>query len=414
MTSGPVATPKPLRLEAVNGWRGPGAITIAVAHLLVASDFLDSRRIEPVALLVDLFFVLSGLLIAQVYTDKLSQASAIPEYVIRRFGRIWPVHAAMLGILIAYELAKLLLQTHTGKQFSSPPFSPNGLNLISAIPTNLLMIHSIGIHDRETWNFPSWSLSVEFATYVLFALYCLVSPLLRRVLAAATVAVSLGILIVVAPNHMRSTFDYGIFRCLAGFFAGALCYEALRAWRLPAWPLPTLVEILVVVLVGTWMACLNETAAFAAPVLFCLLILVFIQGRGLLSRVLMTKPLQFMAELSFTIYIAHAVVLIFTLALFHQLERSTGTTFFVTGVNPLGGHPGASIMIEKLHIQSTTLKLLVGAVYVSIVIGVAYAAHLFVEVPGRAMFGSLAKRFGRAPARATRSPGVSDGLKQAP
>ena len=394
-----MATSVAISLRAINGWRGPGALAIAIAHLGIVTNFFEIRHLEPIALLVDLFFVLSGLLIAQVYGEKLSRASAIPEYIIRRFGRIWPVQVATLAVLVIYELLKLGLQTYAGEHFSSPAFSPDGLNLVQALSTNLLLIHSLGIHDRETWNFPSWSLSVEFATYVVFALFCLLTPMRRRVLAVATVAASIAILVVVAPYHMRSTFDYGIFRCLAGFFAGTLCYDALKTWRLPSWPLPTLVEILALAMLGLWMSRFDTYLAFAAPVVFCIFIVAFVQERGLLSRILVMKPFQFMAELSFSIYMVHAVVLIFGLAIAHEIERRSGLKLFVPESNPLAGHPGVTTTIQVLHIDSMSVKWAIGCGYVVCVLLAAYATYRYVEVPGRAFFGTLAKRVGKAPTR---------------
>ena len=244
LTSSPSTTPT----AAVNGWRGPGAIAIALAHLGIATDIVSIRYLFPVALLVDLFFVLSGLVIAQAYSTKLTKASNIPEYVIRRFGRIWPVQAVTLAVLVGYEALKAILEASGHGHFSSPAFSRDGIALVEAIPTNLLLVHSLGIHDRETWNFPSWSLSVEFVTYVDL---CTLLPGAART----------GVARVLSRCHdhrlhrysrrwwrrigMRSTFDYGIFRCLAGFFAGTLCYDvAQKRWRdAELCALPTLVEI---------------------------------------------------------------------------------------------------------------------------------------------------------------------------
>lgn len=390
-----------ISLRAVNGWRGPGAIAIAIAHLGIATDLFEVRHLEPIALLVDLFFVLSGLLIAQVYTAKLNRASAIPEYIIRRFGRIWPVQAATLAVLVCYELMKLGLQLVAGKHFSSPAFGADGLNLVQAIWTNLLLVHSLGFHDRETWNFPSWSLSVEFITYTVFAVFCLASPLLRRGLAVVTVAASLAILVLVAPYHMRSTFDYGIFRCLAGFFAGTLCYEVMQRRRLPVWPMPTVVEILAIVMVIVWMSyCVGTYLAFAAPVVFCLFIVAFVQERGLLSRVLLTKPFQIMAELSFAIYMVHAVVLIFMLALLHEVERIRGTPMFVSVPNSFTGHLATAPTIQVLHLESASVKWALGAAYLVVVLVSSYGAYRLVETPGRAFFGAVAKRVGTMRSRA--------------
>ncbi len=391
---------KGISLNAVNGWRGPGAIGIAVAHFGIATDFFVVRDLEPAALLVDLFFVLSGIVIAQVYTTKLSRPSAVPEYLVRRAGRIWPVQAFTLAILVTYELVKLFLQTFAGKHFSSPPFSPDGLDTVPAIFTNLFLVQSLGMHDRETWNFPSWSLSVEFFTYSLFALLCLLPALPRRMLALGGVVASLLVLALIAPYHMRSTFDYGVFRCIAGFFAGTLCHDALVRWRVPKWHAPTLVEVATIVLFGIWIShAPNNPIGFAAPVVICGLITVFVQERGLLSRLLLTKPLQAMADLSFAIYMVHALVLMLVLACFHAYGRFTGQDLFVTTPNLLAGLPGAPTTIQVLHVGGIVAKGTIMVAYVAVVLVAAYATHRLVEVPGRAFFGALAKRLNGIPSR---------------
>ena len=386
----------PVSFRAVNGWRGPGALAIAVAHFSVAADFIAYRRLEPIALLVDLFFVFSGLVIAQVYTEKLARPAAIPEYVMRRFGRIWPLQAATLALLVTYELVKLFLQTFFGRIFTSPAFSIDGYNLLEAIPTNLLLVHSLGLHGRETWNFPSWSLSVEFVTYLSFATFCLVRPLARRILALLTIGVSLAILVYVAPYHMRSTFDYGVFRCFAGFFAGTLCYDVARHWRGPAWPMPTLIEISAVAFVIAWL-CFSSKGllVFAAPIVYCAFILAFASERGALSRFLLTGPMMFLAEMSFAIYMVHALVLIFLLGALHGLGRTLGWSLFTFVANPLAGNPGAPAKVEVLHITSPFALWACAIAYVAAVLVAAYAAYRWIEVPGRAYFGRLAKRIGK-------------------
>ncbi|MCX8255043.1 putative Acyltransferase [Beijerinckiaceae bacterium RH AL1] len=397
MRSDPSSKPAtPLSLRSINGWRGPGALAIAFAHFAVASELVTYRRLEPIALLVDMFFVFSGIVIAQVYSEKLANARAIPEYIVRRFGRIWPLQAATLALLVGYELLKLVLQAGFGRQFSTAPFSHEGYNLLSAIPTNLLLIQAIGLHDRETWNFPSWSLSVEFVTYVMFAAFCLIGPAWRRAAAVITIAISLAVLIFVAPYHMRSTFDYGLFRCFAGFFAGTLCYEAACRWLRPNWRMPTLMQLGALALVIVWMTFSSwGLLVFAAPFVFCLFVLAYASEQGLVSRFLVTKPMQFLAELSFAIYMVHALVLIFFLAGMHALARATGQPLFQMMVNPLAGRPGAPATVEVLHIANPALLWLCAILYLVTVVALAYAAYLWIEVPGRAFFGRIAKRIDR-------------------
>ena len=409
------ASAAPLSFRAINGFRGPGALAIAFAHFAVASELISYRRVEPIALLVDLFFVLSGLIIAQVYSEKLTRPRAIPEYIVRRFGRIWPLQAATLAVLVAYELLKLLMQTAFGKQFSTPAFSVDGYSLMQAIPTNLLFIQALGVHDRETWNFPSWSLSVEFVTYISFAAFCLIGPVWRRTAAILTIAASLAILVFVAPYHMRSTFDYGLFRCFAGFFAGTLCYDVARKWLRPDWRMPTLIEVGGLALVIVWMSFSSKgVLVFAAPFVFCLFVLAYASERGAVSRMLLSKPMQFFAELSFAIYMVHAIVLIFFLAMMHTIARATGQKLFMIIVNPLAGHPGAPASIEVLHITNPAVLWGCMVLYLGTVIFLAYAAYRWIEVPGRAYFGRLAKRIDMRPASSNVRSGIRDPLEPAP
>ena len=395
--------PRRLDLAAVNGWRGPGALAIAAAHFGVATDFFSYRHLEPVAPLVDLFFVLSGLVIAQAYTAKLARASAIPEYVVRRFGRIWPVQAATLLLLVGYELSQLIVARTTGDHFSSAPFSPEGNDLVQAIPTNLLLIQSLGVHDRETWNFPSWSLSVEFVTYVGFAVVCLVRPAWRIALSLTTIVASLAILGVLSPYGMRSTYDYGIFRCLAGFFAGTLCYELATRFRMPAWRYPTAVELLVVGLTIAWLVTSERLyAAFAAPLVFGLFVLAFIDGKGLLSRLLASRPFQVFAEWSFSIYMVHALVLLALLVTLHAVARRFHVVLFTHIANPLATLPGARAAIEVIHIDSPALRSVIAIVYLAGVLAASLVVLRFVEIPGRNAFAKLGKAISKMPPRGAR------------
>jgi peptidoglycan/LPS O-acetylase OafA/YrhL len=381
-------------MGAINGWRGPGALAIAFAHLVVYSNFIDASRISAIATLVDFFFVLSGILIAQTYGTKIGSGGDALNYMVRRFGRIWPVHAALLCLLVAYELTKLAL-THLGlAHFNTAPFAPDGIDTAASIPTNLLLIQSLGLHDRETWNFPSWSLSVEFATYLVFALFCLTGTKWRRVLSVVAVVGSL-IGLAFAPHGMRSTYDFGILRCLAGFFAGALTYELIATRRLPAWPLPTLVEMFALVGFGVFMGEAEGTPAMLAmPLLFCGLVLVFVEERGAVSRFFRHAVFQRCAEWSYAIYMVHAVVLILFLGVLHVLARRFDAAMFVpTQVNVLWG--SGEQVAQMLHVDSVALRCVILAGYMAAVLGAAVFCHRFIEVPARAYFNRVASRWTR-------------------
>jgi len=66
------------------------------------------------------------------------------------------------------------IQLHPEIAFAVAPFEGSEVN-----PTdfflNLSMLHGIGIRWADAFNYPSWSVSLEFWTYLIFAAICLVA-----------------------------------------------------------------------------------------------------------------------------------------------------------------------------------------------------------------------------------------------
>ena len=57
-------------------------------------------------LFVDFFFVLSGFVIAHAYGDRLKSPLEVWQFIVRRFGRVWPLHIAVLAAFIAVAVFK--------------------------------------------------------------------------------------------------------------------------------------------------------------------------------------------------------------------------------------------------------------------------------------------------------------------
>src|SRR3981189_3074967 len=97
------------RFEALDGWRGVAALSVALFHLSAAWHLYSLPWIRHAGMFVDLFFVLSGFVISHSYLEKLTHPGAVPDFLIRRLGRVWPLHIFTLGILVLLEVTKLLL-----------------------------------------------------------------------------------------------------------------------------------------------------------------------------------------------------------------------------------------------------------------------------------------------------------------
>jgi len=104
-------------------------------------------------LFVDLFFVLSGFVITHAYSDRIDDGRSFARFVVRRFGRVWPLHISILAVFIIVEIMKLVAVSSLGVLGRYAPFT--GPAAVSSILTNALLIHSFGLDGKLTWNHPS-------------------------------------------------------------------------------------------------------------------------------------------------------------------------------------------------------------------------------------------------------------------
>jgi peptidoglycan/LPS O-acetylase OafA/YrhL len=89
--------------HTLDGMRGLAAVFVVARHI-------DSA-LEPIVfpdsfIAVDLFFVLSGFVIAAAYDGRLADGTLSPwRFSVQRFIRLWPLYllATLLGLVILYS-----------------------------------------------------------------------------------------------------------------------------------------------------------------------------------------------------------------------------------------------------------------------------------------------------------------------
>lgn len=272
------------RYEALDSWRGLCALLVALFHFPVLSAVSGSDLVRHSYLFVDFFFVLSGFIITVTQTRR---PDDFGRFMLKRFARIWPLHVAMLGVFLAVSLAQ-------------GDFNSDERHSALAVVSNLLMIHAWGIHNDLTWNDPSWSISVEWALYLLFAVFAwALSERVKAWAYAGLVLGGIGSLFFFAPSGMGSTFDFGLARGLAGFFMGCLIA------RSTARPMGTIAELMAVLGVVVFVA--SGVAPYIATFVFGAAVYVFANSNGVFKRALEAKPLVWLGDRSYAIYMVHAV-----------------------------------------------------------------------------------------------------------
>ncbi|OBV40672.1 acyltransferase family protein [Janthinobacterium psychrotolerans] len=317
-------------IKSFEGSRGVAALLVALFHLKLFAPQL--ALIRNGYLLVDLFFVMSGFLMCLLYSQKLERPGAMPPFLLRRFGRLFPllVFASVAYVLVLNlksALRNLAMAHGYLASHGTPAMLAQDWPTWGEVASTLTLTHGMGLFDHLILNPVSWSISVEFYAYVLFATLCLLFRARLRTAAFLLFAIVAGALLawagvvwrdcLAAGRCLDVTYDFGYARCVAGFMLGALMVH-LRLYldrcgaRLRDGMDSAPVQLALLALPGAGLLLVEAWPAlgFAFPALFALLILSLCRDRGPLSRLLAGRPFQLLGERSYSVYMLHPVLLL--------------------------------------------------------------------------------------------------------
>lgn len=221
-----MADPQRPELRALTGLRAYAAFWVVLFHLrLVLQPLLPEPLFEFCArgyLGVDLFFVLSGFVIAYRYGGRITDGKAYRGYLIRRIGRIYPLHLATLLALVAAAT----LGRGTAIDVSGSAYYVLDERLVY----NLLLVHAWGLTDEASWNIPSWSISVEWFAYLVFPLLWWVVARVRTE-GAALSGMAIAIVITVfgltalGEQWLHTSLQHRLARGVPEFLAGMFIFR---------------------------------------------------------------------------------------------------------------------------------------------------------------------------------------------
>jgi peptidoglycan/LPS O-acetylase OafA/YrhL len=277
---------------------------------------------------VSFFFVLSGFILAYNYPNV---EARLGSFYRARFARLWPTHVAAI----------LALPLIAGT-WNSAGMSP--MDIIYVLLGNLLLVQA-WIPFREsflTFNGVAWSISTEAFFYLAFP--CVMITLRRSWLLPLAAAGTLTALFIWLAVRYQVSGDVGhaSFSIMGVLYTNPLArltefVLGIVAWRvfdLTRTKLPNTFGLWTAVELVTVAACvfsLHKTprlpvAAVVPPAwvdvvqyvlinsgsaaTFAIAIVVFAYGKGALSIALRARPMVFLGEASFALYLFHATTLL--------------------------------------------------------------------------------------------------------
>jgi peptidoglycan/LPS O-acetylase OafA/YrhL len=273
------------------GIRGVAALLVVLCHLVPSVNF--TRRSY---LMVDLFFVLSGFIISYVYSDLRGTVS----FFRARFARIYPLHvfALLAQTVVAFGMiAQMML--------AGLPYTPlTSRDLLNWI-LQLFLIQS-WVPNYLAWNIQSWSISAEMFAYLLFPLLIFWRVRSPRTMSMAILGFSIAfyVYVAVAMADMNIVSGLAPFRCFAGFGLGMLVYFN-RSRELS----PRILSSIQLVALGAALCvlCWKISDPLIVPA-FALLVWSTWTDQGLVSAFLSSRSLQWLGDISYSIYLLHLPV----------------------------------------------------------------------------------------------------------
>ena len=293
---------------------------------------------------VDLFFVLSGYVIAAVHAESDDSTRSARRFLIRRFFRLYPLHLVTL-------VAALIIDIGSGTA-ALPGYG-------TMVALNLSMTHAWGLVPGSVLNGPSWSISTEWGAYLIFAWICLVTPATRRrlILMCGIGFASLVSLIVWRDGGLDGDLLFRLPRCLMSFALGAAVWGWCRNRPLLGSNHAALLQLVIAMAMFPLLifAGRQPNLTLVMPLLSAAMIAAMVRDPGSIARSFMEARVpQWLGRHSYSLYLLH-------MPLFHFLLLATPARWRATSW-------GANLWI---------------AVALCVLFGVARVTYALVEKPWR-------------------------------
>jgi peptidoglycan/LPS O-acetylase OafA/YrhL len=366
------------RFLALDSVRGLCACLVALGHFATASPYTEWSIARNSYLFVDFFFILSGFVICWNYAHRLSSWLDVRHFAVLRLGRLYPLHITVLAGFVTLEFVGYFLYPHL---LNHPPFGPT--NAPAMLVPHVLLVQGFATQSAMTWHIPGWSISVELWTYALFAAVCLFARARLASVAAAGVAAVAMVAFVRTTNFTESSLG----RCLLGFGLGVLCCLAFRQvkWR-PSRSMASAIEVMALSAIAVVVA--GVVSPWFAPWAMSLAVLVCATERGIVSQVLLARPMVELGRLSYSIYMVHTLAINgFWIAT--NLVRSKGLDLW--GLKLRTAH--------QVYGRDALEGLLFMVAFLTAVVALSAFTFRYIEQPGRDWSRRYAKSLRRITAR---------------
>jgi peptidoglycan/LPS O-acetylase OafA/YrhL len=290
--------------------RAFAAIWVALHHALsslsgvaFSDNIFISRFLTKGWLGVDLFFILSGFILAYSYQGKMNELNleTYRDFLIKRLARIFPAHLFTLFIFGAVISIATLLGLFTDHE--------NKFNLME-LTAQVFLVHGIGFFEPSGWNIPSWSISSEALAYLAFPF--LIKPLQKFGLPFFNVILIISVLLFTIglawffndAQQFMLPFQFTWIRILSEFLMGMALFQITKHMPKSKWNV--ILTIVAAACIMLQSLVINSFFDFMYLIYF----MVLIHSLALIPRSEKIPFLSVLGEISYSFYLIHSLVII--------------------------------------------------------------------------------------------------------
>lgn len=377
------ATPE--SFPCLDGLRGVAAVWVLVSHVQILSGTPYISILSWGGLAVDLFMMLSGLLMAHHYVQRRArepwdQPSTWSTFWTRRFFRIAPLYYVVL--LVALAISPLMLEgrnavAHVWPETATTAARYAGFELGNVL-AHITFIFGLSPDYAFRTPLPDWSIGLEMQFYLAFPFIMLLVSRFGLIRSGALLVVACLALRLAFPGYFRQ-FEMPAFlpMKLYAFIIGIWLAVGRANQRM------TLSLLASLGLAATYAVYKHNAEAFGliplAAVLFYLLNDGTLPGTALIEKLVgpvrvafSGRISRFLGDASYGLYLIHLLVLI-----------------------PVAGYFAKQAFYLELPYGARFAICL--CITLSISLALAWAAHQWIEQPGIKLGKRVASRLRRSP-----------------
>lgn len=269
--------------------RGIAALGIALLHL--------SPKFGGMYLAVDFFLVLSGFIITYTYMGR---NISIYNFIVNRIARLYPLHIITLLFIIIINYISISNYTLFTKE-----------NLFYLLQ-QIFLLQNIGLNQNGlNFNFPSWSISVEFWVNILLYIFIINKKIKIKYLLFFSM---IGFLLIYIKTgnldtHYLNYFSYinsGIIRGMSSFSIGIISYIIYIKISKITFKVMyiNILEVLILIILAIIIFNRKEPHSdmdFFAPFVFLFVVLIYSLEQGFISKLL--SKISYLGKISYSIYL---------------------------------------------------------------------------------------------------------------